>query len=64
MTFHLTLPEFAGLALSSSHARKIVEDMGEAEATVRLQAIGSRLSDNDGKVPYGYVFQIFMTQRA
>lgn len=64
VTFHLTLPEFAGLALSSSHARKIVEDMGEAEATVRLQAIGSGLSDNDGKVPYGYVFQIFMTQRA
>ncbi|MFB9948863.1 class I SAM-dependent methyltransferase [Rhizobium puerariae] len=64
VTFHLTLPEFAGLALSSSHARKIVEDMGEAEATARLQAIGSGLSDNDGKVPYGYVFQIFMTQRA
>lgn len=62
-TFHLSTEEFAGLALSSSHARKVVEDMGETEANMRLEAIGRDLAAMEGKVPFGYVFQAFMVTR-
>ncbi|WP_171379584.1 MULTISPECIES: class I SAM-dependent methyltransferase [Brucella] len=59
----LSLTEFVGLALSSSHARKVVEDLGPAEAKARLELIGSDLVGEDGKVPFGYSFQAFMTKR-
>ena len=64
VTLRLSLPEFAGLALSSSHARKVIEDLGYAEADARLQGIGAALTDDGGKVPFGYLFQVFLVIRA
>lgn len=63
-TFRLGLPEFAGLALSSSHARKAIEEMGHAGAVARLISIGRELADTDGTVPFGYLFRGFLTTRA
>ncbi|WP_266065184.1 class I SAM-dependent methyltransferase [Brucella intermedia] len=64
VTLLLSPPEFAGLALSSSHARKIVEDIGEVEASAQLELIARDLVGDDGMVPFGYVFQAFTTRRA
>lgn len=64
VTVFLSLEEFAGLTLSSSHARKAVETLGQEHANARLEAIGAALADDDGKVPFGYVFQAFLTRRA
>ncbi|TWG94187.1 Methylase involved in ubiquinone/menaquinone biosynthesis [Mesorhizobium sp. J18] len=57
---HLTLDEYVGLALSSSHARKAVNDLGEKEAAARLRQAGSAFADDTGTVPYGYIFEAFM----
>ena len=59
----LSLVEFAGLAVSSSHARKVIADLGHEEADARLQAIGAALADDEGRVPFGYLFQAFLATR-
>lgn len=60
---YLTLDQYVGLALSSSHARKAIEDLGEKEAGDRLRKEGSTFADDTGKMPYGYIFQAFMVRR-
>jgi hypothetical protein len=63
VTFSMALPEFAGLALSSSHARHAIEKLGLEEADRMLKDIGIRLADKDGHVPFGYLFQAFLIKR-
>jgi SAM-dependent methyltransferase len=63
VTFALGLAEFVGLALSSSHARHAIETLGSDEADRMLRAIGEELADTDGSVPFGYLFQVFLTRR-
>lgn len=62
-TLRLTLAQYAGLALSSSHARKVVADLGAEKASALVQSIGERFADSDGLVPYGYIFQAFAARR-
>jgi len=59
----LTPEDFAGLALSSSHARKAIEDLGQIEAHRQLTDIGKLLAGDDGMVRFGYIFQAFAATR-
>jgi SAM-dependent methyltransferase len=61
VTLSLGLPQFVGLALSSSHARHAIEKLGAEAADRTLRNIGIRLAGNDGRVPFGYLFQAFLT---
>jgi SAM-dependent methyltransferase len=55
----LSPTEFAGLALSSSHARQVVETLGWAEAEAMIRTIGADLASEDGHISFGYLFQAF-----
>jgi SAM-dependent methyltransferase len=63
VTFPLTPDDFVGLALSSSHARHAIEELGLDEADRILKAVGAELADNQGHVPFGYLFQVFVVTR-
>jgi len=54
---------FAGLALSSSHARAIAERRGEAAIRTELARIGAGLAGPGGRIAYGYRFQSFVARR-
>lgn len=62
-TLFLTPEEFAGLALSSSHARQAVQRLGLEQAHNVLGAIAAELINQNGDVPFGYVFQGFLSAR-
>lgn len=62
-TLRLSPEAFAGLALSSSHARKAIEELGETKASARLIRIAAGLVEADGAVPFGYVFRAFLARR-
>ncbi len=61
--FPLSPKQFVGLALSSSHARHAVEKLGLYGADTMLKAIGAELTDSDGKIPFGYLFQALIAIR-
>jgi ubiquinone/menaquinone biosynthesis C-methylase UbiE len=64
VVFLLSADQFSGLALSSSHARQAVETLGPTQADAMLKAIGADLADDGGgKIPFGYLFQAFVTMR-
>ncbi len=63
VTLLLNATEFAGLALSSSHARQAIEKFGAAEADTMIRTIGAALANEDGKIPFGYLFQAFLAER-
>lgn len=63
VTLGLSCEGFAGLALSSSHARAPVAAMGQEAAERELHEVAEGLAGASGKVPYGYVFQLFITRR-
>ena len=58
----LTMAEFVGLALSSSHARHAIAKMGREGAEAEVRRIGAPLADQTGRVPFGYIFQLFIAQ--
>lgn len=62
-TLRLTAEEFVGLALSSSHARAVVEALGEQETEAALHRLAGELAAADGTIPYGYIFQSFTVRR-
>ncbi len=57
----LKLPpdQFIGLALSSSHARPVLEALGQEGAEAELRPIARRLTTTDGGIPFGYLFYLF-----
>lgn len=63
VTLRLSLADFAGLALSSSHARPVLATLGRDAAEAMVQVIGAPLADADGMVPFGYLFQAFAVTR-
>jgi hypothetical protein len=54
VTLLLSPSEFAGLTLSSSHAREAIEKFGRANAESDARRHGCRSGRRDGKVPFGY----------
>ena len=64
VTLFLKPDEFAGLALSSSHARQAVQRLGVEEAHGKLRAIAAGLINDNGDVPFGYLFQAFLSIRS
>ncbi len=63
VTLQLTSEEFAGLALSSSHARSVEARLGVDATKAALIAIGNGLAGPDGIVPYDYRFELFIVER-
>ena len=63
VTLALTTADFIGLALSSSHARSVVANLGQAAAETALADIGADLAGCDGLIRYGYLFQLFLVTR-
>lgn len=61
-TLRLSPDDYAGLALSSSHARKAVETLGRAGASALLRDAGEQIALG-GLVQMGYVFQAFLAHR-
>ncbi|MCX8996980.1 class I SAM-dependent methyltransferase [Rhizobiaceae bacterium BDR2-2] len=59
----LTMDGFTGLALSSSHARPVVETLGQAATEAALRDLAAPLMGQDGTIPYGYRFQLFLAVR-
>ena len=59
VTLHLSPEAFAGLALSSSHARAAIEALGETEAEQTLFQMVAPLVTAAGHIPYGYIFHLF-----
>ncbi|PYE89255.1 class I SAM-dependent methyltransferase [Phyllobacterium leguminum] len=59
----LSKDEFVGLALSSSHARAVVERRGQAVAEKALLNLSEPLVLADGTIPYGYRFRLFIAWR-
>ena len=63
VTLQLAPEAFLGLALSSSHARAAIDTLGEKTAEIMLlQRVGQLISE-DGRIPYGYLFQMFTVRR-
>lgn len=63
VTLRLTPEAFLGLALSSSHARAALDALGERAAEEMLLERVAPLISSDGRVPYGYIFQMFTVRR-
>jgi len=59
VVLRLSPDQFIGLALSSSHARPVIEALGQEGAEAELQPIANRLTATDGRIPFGYLFQLF-----
>lgn len=59
-TLWLEIPQFAGLALSSSHAKRAIESLGRDKAEAQVSCIGKSLTDASGQIPFGYIFQMFI----
>jgi ubiquinone/menaquinone biosynthesis C-methylase UbiE len=62
-TLELTFDQFIGLALSSSHARAVVANLGQAEAETGLRDLSERHRTREGHVGFGYLFQYFLVRR-
>lgn len=58
----LAMPDFIGLALSSSHARPVVAQLGQEAAEAALARLGGGLAGRDGHIPYGYRFDLLMVE--
>jgi ubiquinone/menaquinone biosynthesis C-methylase UbiE len=61
-TLELTFDQFIGLALSSSHARAVVANLGQAKAESALRDLAQRHRSRDGQVAFGYLFQYFLVR--
>jgi SAM-dependent methyltransferase len=62
----LKLPPEAlvGLALSSSHARAVIDALGRQTAEETLLRSVEHLVSEDGSIPFGYRFHLFTARRA
>ena len=63
VTLQLTPEVFLGLALSSSHARAAIDRLGEKTAEAMLLQRVDQLISDEGYIPYGYIFQMFIVRR-
>jgi len=63
VTLQLSIPDFAGLALSSSHARPVVARLGQEGAENALAEVGAGLVGANGTIPYGFRFEMFIVER-
>lgn len=63
-TLELSFEEFAGLVLSSSHARPAIETMGRAGAAAALEDMTRAAIGETAVIPFGYVFNLFMAKKA
>ena len=59
----LTIDEFVGLALSSSHAAGLVERFGDAGARAALRELALPHRVDGGHVSFGYLFQSITARR-
>lgn len=59
----LSPTEFAGLALSSSHARQVIKTLGWTAAEAMIRTIGADLAGGDGNISFGYLFQALAAAR-
>jgi ubiquinone/menaquinone biosynthesis C-methylase UbiE len=59
VVFNLSVEQFVGLALSSSHARQAVATLGYDRAVETLRNIGISVAGEDNTVAYSYNFQSF-----
>ncbi|QDY97772.2 class I SAM-dependent methyltransferase [Agrobacterium tumefaciens] len=63
VTLPLDVDGFVGLALSSSHAKAVVSRLGETDTKSALVRVGAGLAGADGRIPYGYRFQMFVARK-
>lgn len=61
--FDLSPQQFAGLTLSSSHAKPALQKLGWEKAFAIITARVSDLMTPDGFIPYGYRFEGFATEK-
>jgi SAM-dependent methyltransferase len=63
MELRLTPEAYVGLALSSSHAKAAIRDLGQKESEAALHGIAASLV-RDGTISFGYIVQAFVSRRS
>jgi SAM-dependent methyltransferase len=60
----LTPEQYVGLAMSSSHARPAIANLGQERAEAILRQLGADHAEEDGLLSFGYLFQAFTARRS